>query len=398
MILNEQQQLVINEFKKFWSDPNQQIFQYAGYPGTGKTFLLYEILKSVNIDKKRVAPMAYIGQAAINMRLNGLVNAKTIHSWIYNYEQVFIRDTDGNIKLDPYFNTPLTKNSFVYNPYAMDDYDLIIIDEGGSVPLSLKDDILRYGKKIIVTGDLGQLPPPCDNPAFLTSGKIFKLTQIMRQDDNENNGILILAEKAKNKEKINVGKYGDNCIVILESELSDSMLAEADIVICGTNKTRDKYNRIIRERIKGIRSPLPIHGDILVSRQNNWLIEDNGINLANGLRGYISSYPDISDFDGRRYTIDFKPDRIDNCEFKNISSDYEYLTSNYQIRNKMKNLTYSNGHKFEYGYVISTHMAQGAQYDKGIYIAEWFGDLTHKLHFTGITRFKKELIFVIKGK
>lgn len=51
---------------------------------------------------KDVAPMAYIGQAAINMRVNGLKNAKTIHSWIYHYTEVVVRDKNGNPVMDEF--------------------------------------------------------------------------------------------------------------------------------------------------------------------------------------------------------------------------------------------------------------------------------------------------------
>ena len=396
MVLTDEQQIVVAEAVKFWDNPNQQIFQYAGYPGTGKTFILYEIIKALNIDLNKIAPMAYIGQAAINMRLNGLTNARTIHSWLYTFEDVYKRDADGNVIMDPYFNRPVFTKEFRYNPHAFDNIDLIIIDEAGSVPYSLKEDIERSGTKIIVTGDLGQLPPPCDRPAYLNQGQIFRLTKIMRQKDSEDNGILQLAELAKRGERIKYGKYGNNCIVIPESALTIGMLANADIFICGTNKTRDKYNKIIREKVFNRTSKLPQNGDVLVCRQNNWSIESNGINLANGLRGIVLNHPDMTLFLTDRFYIDFEPDRLPGCKFNNIECDYNYLIADYETRKKLKSFAYDTGNKFEYGYAITTHMAQGAQYNQGIYFAEYFGDLTNKLNFTGITRFKNKLIYVIK--
>lgn len=397
--LNEEQKIVIEEAIKFYDNPNQQVFQYAGYPGTGKTFILHLIIEALGLDMSRVAPMAYIGQAAVNMRLNDMTNAKTIHSWIYKIDEKMKRDSDGNILLDPYFKTPITTLEFVYNKDAFKDIDLIIIDEAGSVPLSLKKDIERAGIKIIATGDLGQLPPPCDVPAYLNSGQVFKLTKIMRQENHENNGILQLFELAKNKQKIKYGKYGNNCIVIPESQLTNNMLKNADIVICGTNRTRDKYNKLIRETIFERTSEMPEHDDMLVSRQNNWQIECDGISLANGLRFKVASFPDISNCEnsGKTLRLDLKADRIPTSGlFKEIELDIRYLNSDYNTRNRMRNSKFSNGHKFEYGYVITTHMAQGAQYDNVVYIAEYFGDLTHNLNFTGITRAKKNLIYVVK--
>lgn len=394
--LTDEQQLVVDKAVEFWEDPDQQIFQYSGYPGTGKTFILYEIIKAIGVSLERIAPMAYIGQAAINMRVNGLTNAKTIHSWLYNYEETLKRDTDGTILIDPYFNRPLVHMKFIYDEHAFDDIDLIIIDEAGSVPLKLKDDIERSGTKIIATGDLGQLPPPCDIPAYLKSGTIYRLTKILRQKDEPNNGILQLAWDIKNNVPIRYGTYGDNCIVIPESRLTLDMMEKADVFICGTNKTRDKFNKIIREQIYDRRAALPEYGDILVCRQNNWQLMDNGINLANGLRGTVTNTPDISEFTGPTFYIDFKPSRIEDCIFKHVECDYEYLKADTDKRKLLKNQRYKNGNKFEYGYAITTHMSQGAQFEQGIYYAEYFGDLTKKLNFTGVTRFKSKLIYVIK--
>lgn len=386
---------VINAVKSWWKDESSQIFQYAGYPGTGKTFILHQIIKELGLGMKDVAPMAYIGQAAINMRVNGLKNAKTIHSWIYHYTEVVVRDKNGNPVMDEFFNRPKVTMGFTYNESGLNGIKLVIIDEAGSVPMSLKSDIEAAGIKIIATGDLGQLPPPCDKPAYLTSGKIYRLTKVMRQQ-GEKNGILELAELAKKRKPIKFGKYGDNCIVIPESALTLDHLKDAEVFICATNKTRDKFNKLIREKVYKRFGKLPEKGDILVCRKNDWLTSSNGINLANGLRGIVTNYPDMTLFDGDNYVINFKPDRLEDCYFTKIECDYRYLISDHQTRMKLKSLPYNKGHKFEYGYAITTHMAQGAQYDHGIYFAERFGDLTDKLNFTGITRFKKSLIYVIK--
>jgi exodeoxyribonuclease-5 len=391
----DEQLEVMKAVKDWWKNSDEQVFQYAGYPGTGKTFILHQIIKELGIDMKHVAPMAYIGQAAINMRVNGLLNARTIHSWVYDYTEVIVRDKNGKPIIDEFYNRPKVKMGFVYNEHAFDGIKLIIIDEAGSVPMSLKSDIEAAGVKIIATGDLGQLPPPCDKPAYLTNGKIYRLTKIMRQK-GENNGILELADLARLKKPIKFGKYGDNCIVIPESALTLEHLKNAEVFICATNKTRDKYNTLIREKVYGRYGKLPEKGDILVCRKNDWSVSSNGINLANGLRGVIANYPDMTLFDGTKFTINFKPDRLDDCYFKKLECDYRYLISDHQTRMKIKSLPYGEGHKFEYGYAITTHMAQGAQYDHGIYYAERFGDLTSKLNFTGITRFKKSLIYVIK--
>ena len=60
------------------------------------------IIDAIGIDKNRVAPMAYVGAAAINMRLKGLENAKTIHSWIYETIEMPVKDINGKIVMNKY--------------------------------------------------------------------------------------------------------------------------------------------------------------------------------------------------------------------------------------------------------------------------------------------------------
>ena len=60
--------------------------QISGKAGTGKSVVAREIQRRSGIHWERFAPMAYIGQAAIIMRLKGFPNAKTCHSWLYDVD------------------------------------------------------------------------------------------------------------------------------------------------------------------------------------------------------------------------------------------------------------------------------------------------------------------------
>lgn len=70
--------------RKRWRTPEDRTFEISGGPGTGKTFLINCIIDALGIDRSRIAPMAYTGAAAINMRSKGMYNATTIYSTLYN--------------------------------------------------------------------------------------------------------------------------------------------------------------------------------------------------------------------------------------------------------------------------------------------------------------------------
>lgn len=390
MILNNEQQYVVDEAVKFYRNSSEQVFQFTGPPGTGKSVVLSEILKRLNLPLTQVAPMAFTGAAAIVMRMKGLINSKTIHSWLYEPIEVPLLDEFGKPIMDNYLNRPITTIKFV--PKDLSGIKLIIFDEGWTVPASMKKHILSIGSKIIVAGDPDQLPPVADEPAFFTSGKIYRLTQIMRQAAGS--PIVYLANRAIKGLPIHTGIYG-NVLVITEDELTDEMLRYSPVVLCGKNITRDHYNNHIRHDIYGFHGDLPHMNEKLICRHNNWAIDRQGISLTNGLTGIVLSNPDVSGFNGKSFKFDFVPDIATNIIFNDILADYRYLNANKQQRDDIKNNGYYKDNLFEYGYTQTVHLAQGSQWTHGIYLEEYIRpDMNNHLNYTALTRFSQMCIYV----
>ena len=392
-MLTPQQKYIHDEALKFLKNNSEQLFQIDGLAGTGKSVLLNSILQDSGIPKHRIAPLSYIGQACIVMRRKGMMNAKTIHSWLFESVDEYVYDKDGNIVMDKYFDRPKIKSS--WKPKPLIDIDLILIDEASAVPYEFRQEILSRGTTVIAVGDLGQLPPVYGNPAFLCDGKIYHLTEVLRQAAGS--AILYIAHRARHGLPIHQGLYG-NVLVIDECDLNDNMLSSADIVICGKNSTRDYINKRIRHDIYKIDQELPLYGEKMVCRKNNWNIEVDGINLANGLIGRVVNAPGVEGFDGKTFTMDFKPDFMRNA-FLDVKCDYAYLTASAKQRNFLKNDRYNISEKFEYANAITCHMSQGAQFRNGIYIEEYLNkDIQNNLNYTGPTRFTDNLIYVKKQK
>ena len=359
--------------------------------GTGKTLVASEIINRLNLSFNNVAAMAYTGAASIVLRTKGLVTARTIHSWLYEPKIVPDYSKEPN-----YLGRYPTKLIFVKKP--LPDYiRLILIDEAGYVPMSMKKDILDTGCKIIACGDLNQLPPIMDNPAFLYNGTIHRLTKIMRQGSNS--AIVYIANLIlQNKDPL-PGLYG-NVYVTYPDYITDDMLINSDAIICGKNITRDFYNK--RIRILNNINPddkMPHHGEKIICRKNNWQFSVDGINLANGLSGIVYSYPDICCYDGKTYKIDFKPNMM-NCIFKDVRCNSEFFNASRERKEEMKSQKFSNdGELFELGYAITTHIAQGSQFNHGIYISEYMTqDINKHLDYTGITRFSKTCYYILKPR
>lgn len=395
-MLNKKQELIVKNGINHIRHNKVQVYEYTGYAGTGKTYVLHKIIEGVGIPLSRIAAMAYIGQAAIVMRVNGLWNARTIHSWTMELVDEIVVDEHGNPIIDKVYNKP--KKELVFRPRPIEyfrDIDYIIIDEAYTVPIEMKQFIERLGKPIIACGDWGQLPPVKSTPAYLTNRNIDCLDELVRQDAN--GGIAYVSYLVRKGIPLSPGYYG-NVLVIEEKDLTLDMIKASQILICGKNKTRDFYNSKIREEILRAKTRLPGIGEKLICRKNNWAIERNGISLANGLIGRVSTPTDITRYDGRTFTIDFTTDLL-NIEFPNIVCDYKYFLANHEERQWLKNSKYSTGEKMEYAYAITTHLSQGAQYDNGIYIQEYLRpELQDNLNYVGASRFKKFLIYVIPNR
>lgn len=390
-LTTEQEELVDQIVDWFWNKNADPVFEYTGKAGCGKSVVMSEAIRKMGLHPWEVAPAAFTGTASLVLRSKGLFNAKTIHSWIFTPK--FVRDEN---QYDAYLNRYKTKLIFVDKDLPP-EVKLMCIDEASFVPMSLKKKLLDKGVKILACGDLNQLPPVGDNPAFLTSKNIFELTQIMRQE--ESSGIVQIANKILNNEKLSPGTY-DNVDIIEENDITDDMLMKADIVLCGKNKTRDYYNRRIRT-LCGIEpdKKIPMHGEKVICRKNNWRYDLDGINLVNGMTGIVADYPTVGSIsrNNKFFKIDFTPFSF-NRTFKDLKCSYEYFSASKEKKEILRNSKWIKGERFELGYCITTHLSQGSQYNNGIYISEWLGgDIIKNLDYTGITRFAKHCTFVLRN-
>ena len=394
IILTEEQNNLVNEAYHWFYNSSEQVFQYCGGAGRGKSVVMNAIISRLGLDMEEILPMAYTGVASLVMRTKGLYNAKTIHSSLYTpCREYQIDNKTGSIIMDDYLNRPKTRMGF--EPKDISGIRLMCIDEGGTVPYKMKHDIESKGVKILVCGDNDQLPPVKDKPAYLQTGKIRYITQPMRQ--SESDGIFYISERARLDLPIHKGYYG-NALVIDEDELTTDMIRFSDVVICATNKTRAYYNKHIREDILRFNSDLPCMGERMICRGNNWNLEVDGINLVNGLSGSIINHPDVSSFDGKMYRINFHP-FLANQPFRHIPCNYNYLNADYTKKQEIKNNPYEQGEMMEYGYCISTYLSQGSEHANVLYIDEDFiPDLERRSRYVGCSRATNFLIYVKKKK
>lgn len=403
--LTDEQEKARDDFSYWYNHPEHRKypwFEVSGPAGSGKTTFVLECIRSMGISLDEVIFVAYTGKAALALRLSG-VPGKTIHSVIYNPIVVNVRDELGQIVYVD--GLPKTKMVFEKRDRLDPKIKLIVVDEGGMVAEDMARDLLSYKVPILVLGDLHQLPPVFGAGIFLQHPDAI-FTKIMRQ--SEGSPIIYLSQLAIYHSQIYYGGYGNHneARVIRKNDfLNDHTVASyclswADMCICMTNKMRDLLNKYVRERIQGIHSNTAYIGDKLICRQNHWDIllggEYGDIALVNGLVGYCTGVNKNPKSRSSYMEIDFKPEFSTGREFRSLPIDHKYLFSQYDTRKSLGGLKTENI-LFEFGSVITCHLAQGSQYNRVLVFVEDWGnsEFFWKWLYTAITRAKKELILVI---
>ena len=391
-ILNKQQEFIVNEAVRWFYNSSNQTFEFAGYSGTGKSVVLNEIVKRLNLKDNEVLPMAFTGQASIVMRKKGFPTATTCHSGLFTPFQEVVKDDFGRPLINKQFNTPILKWKFIPIDFKNSPVRLIVLDEAYMIPKRFRKVIENTGIKVLAAGDPGQLPPIGDDPGYLVDENIYFLTDIMRQA--ETSAIIYIANRVRQGLPVEYGLYGNDALVIFDDELDNDIISRSEIVLCGKNSTRENLNRRVRESIFNIHTDYPNYGERLICRKNNWKRSVNGISLVNGLTGTVISPPDIGRFSGELMTLDFFPDLL-NEPFYNIDINHKYLNAKYQEKEELKMNPWLTGDLFEYAYASTVHLCQGSEYNSGTYIEEYMrSDMQDALNYTAITRFKNKLIYV----
>jgi exodeoxyribonuclease-5 len=393
--LTGQQKYAGEELKHWWfnkASRKRNYFEISGAPGTGKSTIVFHIMPHLGLNVNEIAYVAYTGKAALNLTLKSCPT-KTIHSIVYALKVMDKIDNRG---------VPILKNGervrvsvFVKRPVLDSSIKVIVIDEGSMINHKMGEELLSFGVPIVILGDINQLKPIYGDSFFLRTPDVI-LTEILRQ--RKDDPIVQLCQMVLNNHPISIGSYGEMCHVISKEYISDRMLMQSDIIICGKNKTRSEINAHVRENIYGREPNTLVVGDKIICRRNNWDISINEhVSLINGLIGYVTEIH-TETYNDRQQSIDidFKPDFTD-VEFTDIKVDLNYLRGN--IVEKLDKMAFkkTDMNLIEYGNAITCHLAQGSQYNSVFIYNEYMGskDDYKRWLYTAISRAETKLILAM---
>lgn len=374
--LNDQQRNALIAAVSWYYDTSygkKNYFVISGYAGTGKTTIVKTLINVLGLSNYNVLFAAFTGKASLILRIKGNM-ANTIHKSFYN---IYYGDNGMY-----YFSRKRSLPSTV---------KLIVIDECSMINDKMINDILSFGLPTIFLGDIGQLPPVIGQNSLLKNVDNIdaQLTQVMRQDDSS--GILDLATKARNGEKLEVGTY-KNCRVLHLKDIED--ITKYDIILCWRNSTRKLFNQAVRKELK-LDSIYPVKGEKVIGLKNNYFhqIEYEGIPIfpVNGLPSTV-----VNDFkltkDKKNIMLDYKPDFIKDPKgpfFRTLCHSEYFTNYGYDIEKDayIKDDEDDIVH-LDFGYALSVYRSQGSEYKRVLFLDEYRGpqDVHNKYLYTGITR------------
>ena len=352
------------------SSSSPQLFRLFGFAGTGKTTLITEI---ANLVRGEVLYMAYTGKAALIMQKKGCTGASTIHSAIYRA----IEDKETG------------KIEYVLNlDSKVATCSLVIIDEVSMVNQEIGEDLLQFGKKILIIGDPFQLPPVSGEGYFTSATPDVMLTEIHRQA--KDNPIIRLSIDIREGRNIALQNY-DECSVISRRDAKGpefrNTLLSCDQVLCGMNKTRVNLNNAFRIQ-SGIANPddpyEPKISDKLICIKNN---KKKG--LLNGGLWKINSVFESSAFIMSLSSLD---------ELGHADIDAKTPREFFEGTEESLNWKYRKGvDEFTFGYALTVHKSQGSQWNNIVLIDESnvFRENAARHLYTGVTRAAEKITIYV---
>ena len=365
----------------------------CGYAGIGKSTLIKFAIEALGVPKDKIAYATFTGKAAEVLRKKGNEGACTLHKLLYDH-------------------FPKPGGGFIRKPKTSIGYKIVVVDEISMAPKSMIEMLLKHDCFCIFVGDNFQLPMIDKNEGhdYLENRHIF-LSQVMRQAAESE--IIQISMKIRNGESIDFMK-GKEVIIIPKSELVEGHLTWADQILCGTNATRESINRQMRE-IYGF-SGLPQDGEKMICLRNYWDdCADNGDALVNGTTGILRNpfetfrmIPNYIPIDNHRMDVvqgDFVTS--DGSTFNSVEMDKKLLIDGVKcitdgkilfrlgkLKNKIGDIV---PREFAFGYAITTHKAQGSEWDKVLVIEEKF-PFSKEEHarwlYTAVTRASEKLVLV----
>jgi len=280
-LIEEQKQAFIRITSEFVCRPDEvREMKLAGYAGTGKTFVLGRIVKTLRGAGYSVLGAAPTNRAAEEVSRSIGGEAATIHRLLGLQVQ---RDGEGGYRAVQVGDTKIPDGS------------IVVVDEASMVCADVHRAARACGDAVrwLWVGDPGQLPPVGERESGVFSCDGATLTRVVRQA--ESNPILDLATRIRNGEAWRdrgVLRYGNGEGIGATSSVQRWLESaarnieqwgtgvEGTRVLCYTNDRATHFNGVLRKMLRGEAAPAFARGEVLRAHQS-WHVAGEQV-LRNG--------------------------------------------------------------------------------------------------------------------
>lgn len=405
--LTPSQKEAVKAFDKWFHSKKKeenQIFRIGGCAGAGKDYLIRYIIDQYDFSLHDCYVVGYTGQSVNVMRQHGIM-AKTIHSTFMHSYEVPLLNKNGNVIKKRGIPQTITKWKPIKRiPSAV---KLIIINEASFVSKDIEKMIAAYRCPIVEFGDPLQLPPVTGTQCFYLDNLDFFIEGVMRQ--HMDSDIYKLSMLIRSYSKVNINEFcnkGEVRFLTAEPSIEDTFyrfrpyFKQADMIITTTNKQRQIITDLYRSEFLHTSSPYPIKGEPLICRKNDWNMSIGEFPLTNGTIGTVLHTVAKSDVENdiHGFYVDFQPNFISNEFFEGLLCDTTFLRSPFgQEKSDLDIVKYNPAHKLEYAHAITTHLAQGAQAKRVVYLDSFGGnkEFCMRRRYTAVTRAECHLTYII---
>ena len=445
--LNKNQELALDYIISFIENKkNNNIFLLKGYAGTGKTFIISNIVKNLWKVKKSVVLLAPTGRSAKVISSYCNKEAYTVHKEIFYTKNNFSGSLEFTLKINKHKNTL----------FVIDEASMISTNRNDGVGLfsqSLLDNIVKYVYsgfkcKLLIIGDTAQLPPVKSEISYALDSEFLEneyekevisveLTDVIRQQ--KESGILSYATSIRNKienncfddisfdfnpfkDIINV-EDGEHLMNLIQDSYNKYGVEETAIIV-RSNKRANLYNKAIRDKILTNENLINV-GDLLMVIKNNyfWLNNKKDIGfIANGdiikieeifeikniygfkfaeVRISMVDYPKIRPFETVLFldSLYINSPALDfntmNKLYQEVLKDYMNVKTKYKRHLAVKNNSFFNALQVKFAYSFTCHKSQGGQWSSIFlefpYLPNGMDKDFFRWLYTAITRSKNKL-------
>lgn len=373
-------------------DLSQTIACVTGGAGVGKTLVMGEVYKQLRERKKSIALCAPTGRAAKRIEELTGIKATTVHRLL----EFPLPWEEQDQKTDP--SQPRRDRQ---NPL---NQSVVIVDESSMISPVLYRHLMNALRRDAVIrwfGDNNQLPPVEEGkPPFITLLKEYPsivLTYNFRSGDAiVGNAQRILSGRLPQRNPNFEILYAENPIGMLIEFVTKDFMEETHQIIMPTRKGKAgtlRVNPSIQMRFNGRGAMLRLarfddkEAPLAVREKDKflWVKNDYKLDLFNGELGYI----DWIDADAGELGI--------VTGARAVSIPPRIKTYNAFIGHV---INYDPRKQLELGYAITTHKAQGSEFDTIIYCMsrsqQWL--LNKRNFYTAVTRAKKQVILITDRK